>query len=91
MTCLASANRDPHKWGPTADDVDLGRAGAAQHVSFGSGVHHCLGAALARLEGQEAIPALIRRFPRLALSESPVWNNRIVLRGLDRLRVAFDA
>ncbi len=46
LTCLAAANHDPEQWGPTADELDLGRTGAAHHVSFGSGVHHCLGAAL---------------------------------------------
>ena len=43
LTCLGAANHDPQRWGDTADELDLGRAGAAQHVSFGSGVHHCLG------------------------------------------------
>lgn len=90
MTCLGSANRDPAKWGPTADELDLGRDGASQHVSFGSGVHYCLGAALARLEGQLAIPRLVRRFPALSLlDEAPAWGGRIVLRGLDRLRVSI--
>ena len=49
MTCLGAANRDPLKFGPTAGELDLGRPDAREHVSFGSGVHHCLGAALARL------------------------------------------
>jgi cytochrome P450 len=92
LTCLGSANRDPEFWGPTADTLDLGREGAAQHVSFGSGVHHCLGAALARVEGRVAIPTLIRRFPEIALADSeaePAWNGRIVLRGLDRLPVTL--
>lgn len=90
MTCLGSANRDPAKWGPTADELDLGRDGASQHVSFGSGVHYCLGAALARLEGQLAIPRLVRRFPAMSLlDDAPAWGGRIVLRGLDRLRVAL--
>lgn len=89
LTCLGSANRDPARWGEGADALDLGRAGAGAHVSFGSGIHHCLGAALARTEAQCAIPALARRFPRMELVEPPVWNGRIVLRGLDRLRVAL--
>jgi len=92
LTCLGSANRDPEFWGPTADDLDLGREGAAQHVSFGSGVHHCLGAALARVEARVAIPTLVRRFPELALADpgaEPAWNGRIVLRGLDRLPVTL--
>jgi cytochrome P450 len=88
MTGLAAANRDPAKWGPTADELDLGRDGAAAHVAFGSGVHHCLGAALARLEGRAAIPALFRRFPDLALAtDTPEYNGRLVLRGLVALPV----
>lgn len=90
LTCLGAANHDPEHWGPTADDLDLGRAGAAHHVSFGSGVHHCLGAALARVEGRAAFSALTRRFPGLELVDEPrAWNGRIVLRGLDRLRLTF--
>ncbi|MGZ8764695.1 MAG: cytochrome P450 [Acidimicrobiia bacterium] len=92
LTCLGSANRDLEFWGPTANTLDLGREGAAQHVSFGSGVHHCLGAALARVEARAAIPTLVRRFPALALADpdaEPAWNGRIVLRGLDRLPVAL--
>jgi cytochrome P450 len=87
MTHLASANRDPAKWGPTADQLDVGRADANQHVSFGSGIHFCLGAALARLEGQVAMGSIIRRFPDLALAGDPVPNGRITLRGLDSLPV----
>ena len=88
MTCLAAANRDPAKWGPTADDLDLRRANAAAHTSFGSGVHHCLGAALARLEGRSAIPALVRRFPNLSLATDTLnYNGRFVLRGLVALPV----
>jgi cytochrome P450 len=60
------------------------------HVSFGGGVHHCLGAFLARLEGQVAIPTLVRRFPSLELAvDEPQWNGRIVLRGLTTLPVAW--
>jgi cytochrome P450 len=87
---LASANRDPAKWGPTAEQLDLRRVGAGQHVSFGSGAHYCLGASLARMEAQVAIGRFIRRFPDARLVGEPVWNGRINLRGLDRLDVALD-
>jgi len=87
---LASSNRDPDFWGPTVDDLDLGRETAGQHVSFGSGSHFCLGAALARLEGQVAMGRLIRRFNDLDLADpGPEWNGRINLRGLDRLPITF--
>jgi cytochrome P450 len=92
MTLLGAANRDPDRWGPTADRLDVGRTGAGAHLSFGSGIHHCLGAALARLEGAEAIGALVRRFPDLELAtDQPDWNGRIILRGLDTLPVAVGA
>jgi cytochrome P450 len=90
LTGLASANRDPAKWGATAAELDLGRVGAAQHLSFGSGIHHCLGAALARLEGRVALGTLVARFPRTELAaDEPAWNGRMVLRGLDRLPVTL--
>jgi cytochrome P450 len=92
MTLLGAANRDPDHWGPTAGRLDLGRSGAGAHLSFGSGIHHCLGAALARLEGAEAIGALVRRFPAMELAaDEPDWNGRIILRGLDTLQVAVAA
>jgi len=86
-TVLGSANRDPRKFGETAGSLDLRRPDAREHVSFGSGIHHCLGAALARLEGQEAIGRLVRRFPNLEEAAPRVHNGRIVLRGLDQLQV----
>jgi cytochrome P450 len=90
MTALGSANHDEERWGPDADALDLARHGAAQHVSFGSGAHHCLGAPLARLEGQVAIGTLVRRFPGIELDgDQPAWNGRIVLRGLDSLPVSL--
>ena len=90
LTCLAAANRDPAKWGDDAQALDVARPGAAQHLAFGSGIHHCLGASLARLEGRIAMGTLIRRFPGLELaSDEPAWNGRLVLRGLDRLPVTL--
>jgi cytochrome P450 len=80
LTVLGSANRDEEKWGPTAADLDLGREGANAHLSFGSGIHHCLGSALARLEGAEAVPALVRRFPTMELAaDEPACYVRIIL------------
>jgi hypothetical protein len=87
LTCLGSANHDPLRWGPSADTLDLGRDGAGAHLSFGNGIHHCLGAALARLEGRVALGSLARRLPTLELAGEPVRNGRIVLRGLDALPV----
>jgi len=87
---LAAANHDPRQWGPTADELDLARPGANEHVSFGGGAHHCLGAFLARMEGQVALPALIRRFPRMAPAYSePAWAPRMLLRGVETLPVTL--
>jgi cytochrome P450 len=92
MTCLGSANHDPEHFGPGADGLDLRRPDANEHVSFGGGFHNCLGAHLARLEGQVAIGQLVRRFPRLSLAaDTAEWNGRIVLRGLSRLPVELGA
>jgi cytochrome P450 len=85
---LASANRDPGRWGPDADELRLDREDARAHVSFGAGVHHCLGAALARLEGRVALQRLVERFPDLRLTGEPIWNGRINLRGPQHLPVA---
>jgi cytochrome P450 len=64
---LPSANRDPD-FVDTAETLDIGR-GAPGHLAFGHGVHHCLGAPLARMEMRIAFPALLRRFPTLTLAE----------------------
>ena len=88
IACLASANHDEAQFGPDAEQLRLDRSNARQQISFGAGVHHCLGAALARLEGKVALAQLIRRFPDLALAGDIEWNGRINLRGLARLPVS---
>lgn len=87
LTSLAAANRDPEFWGDTADELDLTRANAGQHVSFGSGVHYCLGASLAKLEAEIAIGSFVRRFGHVSVVGEPGWNGRINLRGLESLVV----
>ena len=89
MTALGAANRDPRFWGDTADELDVTRSDAARHVSFGSGVHHCLGAALARMEGEIAVTRLVRRFGELSLAAEPTFNGRIILRGRDRIPITL--
>jgi cytochrome P450 len=85
---LGSANRDAAHFGPDADRLRLDRPDAHQHVSFGAGPHHCLGAALARLEGRVAIGRLVQRFPALGFAGPVTWNGRINLRGAEKLPVA---
>jgi cytochrome P450 len=89
LTCLGSANHDEARWGPTADELDITRPDAGQHMSFGNGIHHCLGSSLARTEAQIAIGTLVRRFPDLALAGEPERNGRVVLRGLESLPVTL--
>ena len=91
VLALASANRDPRKWGVTADRLDLRRPGSAEHLSFGGGHHHCLGASLARLEAQVAVGRLVRRFARMEPGGEPVYNGRLNLRGLTRLPLVVAA
>jgi cytochrome P450 len=86
---LASANRDPRVFSDP-DRFDIGRA-PNDHVSFGGGVHFCLGAHLARLEARAAIGGLVRRFSNLKLaSERPEWG-RSLFRVLGRLPIRFEA
>src|SRR6516164_2923664 len=88
MASLGSANRDESFWGPDAGELKLDRENARQHVSFGAGPHHCLGASLARLEASIAFEHLVGRFPGLALDGDVVWNGRINLRGPAHLPVS---
>jgi cytochrome P450 len=88
MASLGSANRDESFWGPDAADLRLDRTNARQHVSFGAGPHHCLGASLARLEASVALARLATRFPGLALDGPVTWNGRINLRGPAHLPVS---
>lgn len=90
LAVLASANRDDRQFNDP-DRLDLARE-PNRHLAFGYGVHYCLGAPLARLEGQIAISTLLRRIPDLRLAK-PVdalrWRRGLVLRGLESLPVAF--
>ena len=85
ITLLGAANRDPAQY-PDPDRLDVGR----EHIrpmSFGGGIHHCLGAQLARLEAELVFTALIERMPDLTLPEKdkPAWRRSFTLRGLTRL------
>lgn len=81
---LASANRDEHFF-PSPDRLHLGRA-PNRHLAFGYGIHHCLGASLARLESQIALTALAA-LPGLRLADGwrPSWRRGLMLRGLEQL------
>jgi cytochrome P450 len=90
IICMAAANRDLDRY-PSPEALDIDR-GATRHLAFGHGVHHCLGAPLARMEGHIALGSLLRRFPQITLavrSEDLHWDHGdgLVLRGLSKLPV----
>ncbi|MFI9119461.1 cytochrome P450 [Streptomyces bikiniensis] len=83
---LGSANRDPSRFGPTADTLDLARPDNP-HLTFGAGIHYCLGAPLARLELTTLFAELLRRAPGLRLVSEPVRKPGYVIRGFEELVV----
>ncbi|MFH8367699.1 cytochrome P450 [Streptomyces sp. NPDC018031] len=89
LVALVAANRDPRRF-PDPDRFDIGRD-ARGHLAFSHGVHHCLGAPLARLEAAVALRSLLERCPGLRLAADPAtltWRSGL-MRGLHRLPVAF--
>ncbi len=86
LILLGAANRDPAMFA-NPDQLDLGRQNAARNMSFGGGIHHCLGMALARAEGQIVLGSLVSRFSNLQLSDEPVLRERMVLRGYEQIMV----
>jgi cytochrome P450 len=88
IVSLLGANRDPQRFSH-ADQLDLARSNNPQ-VAFGYGIHHCLGAPLARLEGGIAIKSLLNRYPNLRLdapTESLNWRVSLIMHGLTELPV----
>jgi cytochrome P450 len=85
---LGAANHDPEKFSQP-HKLDIARR-PNPHLAFGGGIHYCLGAPLARLEGQIAVNSLLRRMPNLTLAiEAPEYHDNYVLRGLKALPVTF--
>ena len=83
----SSANRDGSQF-PDPDVLDIGRT-HNPHITFGHGIHFCLGAPLARLEGQIAVKRLAERFPKVCLAQKrvPDWSDSLILRGIKHLPV----
>ncbi|WP_054813858.1 cytochrome P450 [Nocardia arizonensis] len=93
IVLLASANRDPLAF-PDADRFDIARyargSRAERHLSFGLGLHYCLGAPLARLEMAVALRAMARRVGSMTLLEEPPYRPNVVVRGMSQLRVRME-
>ncbi|HEV2758592.1 MAG TPA: cytochrome P450, partial [Acidimicrobiales bacterium] len=88
VAILGAANRDPDQF-PDPDRLDVART-PNRHLGFGGGPHFCLGAALARMEGQIAFDTMLRRLPDMELATTePTYRDHYVIRGLDELRVHF--
>ncbi|HEY4631621.1 MAG TPA: cytochrome P450 [Blastococcus sp.] len=85
---LGAANRDPDVFDDPAR-FDVGRANARDHLAFSAGIHYCLGAGLARLEGVLGLRALSERFPALRVSGRPVRRDLKTLRGFEHLPVTL--
>ncbi|MBA2283320.1 MAG: cytochrome P450 [Actinomycetota bacterium] len=85
-TCASTARTS--RAGDRPDELDVGRD-PNPPLAFSSGIHHCLGAALARLEAATLLPALLRELPDLRLAAKPQWRDTFVLRGLTALPVAW--
>ena len=86
VTVLGGANRDPGVF-PEPALFDVGRVNAREHVAFSSGIHYCLGAALARMEGEVALRALFERFPDLAPAGRARRRPTRILRGYEAMPV----
>lgn len=84
---LGAANHDPEAF-PEPARLDLTRQ-KNPHVSFGAGIHYCLGAPLARLELQTSLPILFERLPNLHLAAEPQYQNSYHFHGLESLQVAW--
>lgn len=88
LVVLGAANRDPAQF-PDPDRFDITRVNN-NHLAFADGIHYCLGAALARIEGEIAINALVQQLPDLQLSQAPVeWRKKVAFRSLKALPVIF--
>jgi cytochrome P450 len=89
LLCIAGASRDPAMF-PDPDKFDITRPNAREHLAFSTGIHFCLGAALARLEAEVAWNVLVERAPNLRPAGNPTYRPSTIVRGLATLPVRLD-
>lgn len=87
-TVLGAANHDPAMF-QAPGRLDLTRANASRHMAFAAGIHYCLGSSLAKLEAEIAVGSLVTRFPQMHATGTISWRDRLTIRGVDRLELAW--
>jgi cytochrome P450 len=88
IAAIGAANRDPEAF-PGPDRLDIGRQDTS-HLSFGRGIHYCLGAPLAVMEAKVAFSALLERYTSMRLTEEPRARKQVVLRGPEQVRIEVE-
>jgi cytochrome P450 len=87
MALIGAANRDPRRF-VDYDKLDVRRQDAKHHLSFGGGIHYCIGAPLVRLEAELTLTRVLQCLPRIAIDDVPVqWRANLIFRGLEHLQV----
>jgi len=88
MTSLGAANHDPAIF-DAPHELRLDRPNSHRHMAFASGIHYCLGSALAKLETEVAVGSLFQRFPNMEIVGSPSWRDRLTIRGVNQLQLSL--
>ena len=88
MTSLGAANHDPSIF-DAPHELRLDRPNAHRHMAFASGIHYCLGSALAKLETEVAVGTLFQRFPTISILGTPSWRDRLTIRGVNQLQLSL--
>ena len=88
MTSLGAANHDPSIF-DAPHELRLDRPNAHRHMAFASGIHYCLGSALAKLETEVAVGTLFQRFPTISIFGTPSWRDRLTIRGVNQLQLSL--
>jgi cytochrome P450 len=88
LTSLGAANHDPSAF-DAPHELRLDRPNSHRHMAFASGIHYCLGSALAKLETEVAVGTLFQRFPNMSIIGTPSWRDRLTIRGVNQLQLSL--